>query len=184
MTSSTTALTRRAHPGTSSTSALSRIQAATAMEQRRNHPASAAMVIDFSARPSSDAKPWRRWEEAEAAGPLKLTVKRSEKAAVVARPRRVNMIEDDILRELLKTNPEYVLAILIIILSPVIFFLIALVRSISTPATDWQRRHLVKDLLNNPAIQERIKDPTLNLPEFIEQLLKGETAGPRKLGLI
>jgi hypothetical protein len=93
------------------------------------------------------------------------------------------MIEDDILRELLKTNPEYVLAILIIILSPVIFFLIALVRSISMPATDWQRRHLVKDLLNNPAIQERIKDPTLNLPEFIEQLLKGETAGPRKLGL-
>jgi hypothetical protein len=93
------------------------------------------------------------------------------------------MIDEDILRELLKTNPEYVLAVLIIILSPVIFFLFFLARSISTPATDWQRRHLVKDLLNNPAIQERMKDPTLNLPEFIEQLLKGETAGPRKIGL-
>jgi len=93
------------------------------------------------------------------------------------------MIDDDILRGLLKTNPEYLLAILIIILSPVLVFVIAMAKSISAPAIDWQRRHLVKDLLNNPAIQERMKDPTLNLPQFIEQLLKTETAGPRKVGL-
>jgi hypothetical protein len=36
------------------------------------------------------------------------------------------------------------------------------------------RQQMVKQLLDNPAVQEMMKDPQLNLSEFIGQLLKSE----------
>jgi uncharacterized protein YneF (UPF0154 family) len=76
-----------------------------------------------------------------------------------------------VLIELIHNRPEIILVILLILFALLILLPLIGFAMLSSRAT---RRQMVKDLLDNPAVQERMKDPQLNLSEFIGQLLKSE----------
>jgi predicted PurR-regulated permease PerM len=85
-----------------------------------------------------------------------------------------NWLEDAMqqaLIELVQNRPEIILVIslmcfVLLILLPLMAFAIF--------SSGAGRRQMVKELLDNPAVQERMKDPQLNLSEFIGQLLRSE----------
>jgi hypothetical protein len=92
---------------------------------------------------------------------------------------------DRILGELLLSKPEFLLAILMTLFLPLFMIPLALITRLSPRLA---RRRFVKDLLDNPAVQERMKDPQLNFSEFLEQLLKSTdeavSATPPKIGML
>jgi predicted PurR-regulated permease PerM len=73
--------------------------------------------------------------------------------------------------ELIQTRPEIILIILLMCFGLLILLPLIAFTMISSGAI---RRLMVKELLDNPAVQERMKDPQLNLSEFIGQLLRSE----------
>jgi hypothetical protein len=84
--------------------------------------------------------------------------------------------------DLLNSKPEFLLAALMVLTIPILMLPVALTSRLSARVA---RRRFVKDLLDNPAVQERMRDPELNFPEFIEQMLKSanEAAAPRTQGM-
>jgi hypothetical protein len=73
--------------------------------------------------------------------------------------------------ELIQTRPEIILLIFFMCFALLILLPLMGFAMISSRAV---RQQMVKELLANPAVQERMKDPQLNLSEFIGQLLKSE----------
>src|ERR1700687_4007568 len=73
--------------------------------------------------------------------------------------------------ELIQNRPEIILMILLMCFGLLILLPLMAFAMLSSGAG---RRQMVKELLDNPAVQERMKDPQLNLSEFIGQLLRSE----------
>jgi uncharacterized protein YneF (UPF0154 family) len=80
-------------------------------------------------------------------------------------------VMQQVLIELIQNRPEILLLILLMLFLLLILIPLMGFAMISSRAA---RRQMVKDLLDNPAVQERMKDQQLNLSEFIGQLLKSE----------
>jgi predicted PurR-regulated permease PerM len=96
------------------------------------------------------------------------------------------MKEKSVLIELLRSRPEFLLMILLMVLVTVMVVFVA-IASVAFPGLG--KRRFVEELLKNPAVQERIKDPNLDFQQFIEQVLKSadqaaEVAQPKKMGLV
>jgi predicted PurR-regulated permease PerM len=73
--------------------------------------------------------------------------------------------------ELIQNRPEIILMISLMCFGLLILLPLMAFAIFSSGAG---RRQMVKELLDNPAVQERMKDPQLNLSEFIGQLLRSE----------
>jgi hypothetical protein len=90
-----------------------------------------------------------------------------------------------VLIALIENRPEIILMALLLSIIPLLLLPVLIVAATSSRAA---RRQMVKELLDNPAVQERIKDPQLNFSEFIGQLLKTESDIDRatrpRLGLL
>jgi hypothetical protein len=92
---------------------------------------------------------------------------------------------DKFLFQLIQSKPEFLLSILMVMIMPFIMLPMAL---LSRQTSRSARRRFVKELLDNPAVQERMKDPQLNFSEFIEQMMKGANevanANPQRVGML
>lgn len=70
---------------------------------------------------------------------------------------------------ILNTKPELILSFLMILLVPFVMFPMAVVSRIVTRNS---RRKFLKEILENPAVQERLKDPNIDFQKFIEEIIK------------
>jgi predicted PurR-regulated permease PerM len=87
--------------------------------------------------------------------------------------------------ELIQNRPEILLMISLMCFGLLILLPLMAFAIFSSGAG---RRQMVKELLDNPAVRERMKDPQLNLSEFIGQLLRSgdeiEKAARSRTGLL
>jgi predicted PurR-regulated permease PerM len=92
---------------------------------------------------------------------------------------------EQVLIDLLKERPDFLLVgilLCVMIVTVVVILPIAMVAQII-----WGQQNVVLQLLNNPVIQERMKDTQLNFSEFMEQMIKSAnesaSATPRRIGI-
>lgn len=78
-------------------------------------------------------------------------------------------MENEQFINILNTKPELILSFLMILLFPFVMFPMAVVSRIVTRNS---RRKFLKEILENPAVQERLKDPNIDFQKFIEEIIK------------
>ncbi|MBK3666187.1 hypothetical protein JJE66_33820 [Bradyrhizobium diazoefficiens] len=77
---------------------------------------------------------------------------------------------NSVIATILQTKPEYILMALTIVMMPVLAMATIVLKR--QPYDEEDRHKLISELLNNPAVQDRMRDPNTNLTELVEQMVR------------